>query len=354
MEAVLENLAQAIEQLNINKVPPPMPYNGEASGTSIEDFFVNFERYAHALYQDEYASYLQILPSYVVGESRDMVLAFGSGNGVTYQIVKDKLIDQINSRKTIGSNKYTDFFSAKRRPNESLVCYSIRLQTLATKMPNASQQTKDIMVKSKFLSSLNTTTARQVDITLSSQPNPTLDQIVKLASILESDAGVSGCVNVAQFQHVTMDDAGASASYYATNAPFAINPVSSGEPIVQNRRTRCFACQATDHLISDCPVAKATKCYNCSELGHIARNCKQPRKSRNAGQSHGVGGSGAPRSRSNQGPIGNSTLKQCAFCGTDGHLMMDCRLFKVRMTVCCWCGENHASHQCQHKPKSGN
>ena len=351
MDLVLQNLTDAIDQLNINKVPPPMQYNGEFSSTSIEDFFQNFERYAHALYQDEYRSYLQILPSYLVGEAKNIVLAFGSGPGVTYQQVKDRLIEQINSRKTIGSNKYTDFFSAKRRVGESLICYSIRLQALAAKMPNASQQTKDIMVKSKFLSSLNTATARQVDITLSNNQNPTLDQIVKLAGILESDAGVSGTVNAAQFQTVTWEDAGAGAAYYAANAPFVMNPVS-------NTQTKCYACQATDHLISDCPVAKATKCYNCSELGHIAKNCKQPRRQRNSGQAQGAGGSGSQRSSGNQGNSNRTSAAQkqvnCAFCGGDSHLMIDCSLFKSRMCVCVWCGESHASHTCVHKPKSGN
>ena len=122
MEAVLENLAEAIAAMRAQNVPPPQIYKGVGS---IEDFFTRFEKYAAVQYQNDEDSYLTVLPNFLEGEPQNLVTAFGTGTGITYQEVKEKVIQELKSRKTLGANDYTEFFAAKRRNGETLVCFCI-------------------------------------------------------------------------------------------------------------------------------------------------------------------------------------------------------------------------------------
>ena len=321
------------------------------------------------MYQDQPDLYLQILPSFLEGEAKNIVLAFGSGTAVTYQIVKDRLIAELTTRRTIGSNGYTDFFAAKRRPGESLVCYSIRLQAMADKMPNASQQTKAVMTKSKFLSGLTPSVSRQVNVHMANSDNAELAQIVKLATILDSDGGCSAVVGGTQ-DLVTVD---------VSNDPFVgwgAGPQASSIPPLMNMTTQapvdsaggsapCYICKSDTHSPNNCPIAKSTRCFNCQELGHIARNCtKERNRGGNQGRqpgSNGNGNRGSERRNNRDSNHSNRSSYQggdmrdsvCAYCNTRGHIMMSCNHYKNSMVVCVWCGEKHASHTCQHKPVSG-
>ena len=370
MAEVLQNLAEAIGNMNVNRVPPPLPYKGVGS---IEDFLTTFERYAQSLYQDEHDSYLQILPSFLEGEAKNIVLAFGSGTAVTYPIVKARLIAELTTRRTIGSNSYTDFFAAKRRPGESLVCYSIRLQAMADKLPNATQQTKAVMTKSKFLGCLAPSVSRQVNLHMANNDNAELTQIVKLATILDTDGGC-GAVMTGNQEPVTVD---------VTNDPFmglGAGPQANLIPQLMNMATQapsgnvrgatpCYICRSDSHSPNDCPTAKNTRCYNCQELGHIARNCTKDR-ARNSNRGGDRGRQSGPNqagnrdnrrgnrdysnSNRNDYQSGSSREQVCAYCNTRGHIMMSCNHYKNSMVVCVWCGEKHASHTCEHKATSGN
>ena len=92
----LAKLAEAID--GMNKVPPPVPFSGETGAIQIEDFLTSFERYCRAIYKEDHTSWLQVLPSFLEGEARAVVLAHGHGAGVTYQTVRDRLRLEVKAK----------------------------------------------------------------------------------------------------------------------------------------------------------------------------------------------------------------------------------------------------------------
>ena len=172
MEIALQNLADAISKYNL-KVPPPSPYPSSEIEGNIIDFFNKFERYAASLYGNDDTSYLQILPNFLEGESKNIVKAFGTS--ASYPIVKDRLILEFTQRNILGSNQYTDLFNTHRKHEESLLCYSLRLMRMAEKIPNSTKETKNELVKLKFLSVLSTTVAKKLIYNFCNEVDPPID-----------------------------------------------------------------------------------------------------------------------------------------------------------------------------------
>ena len=156
MEEVLETLATAIGQMNNTKVPPPTPYQGYGDITA---FFTSFENYCQNVYGNNTEAQLTILPSFLEGEAKQIALSFG--NGAQYNAVKERIIAEMTGRRSLGSNQVSDIFSTNRREHESLLCYSIRLETMAAKIPNATADLTNVVVKSKFIASLNERIAKE-------------------------------------------------------------------------------------------------------------------------------------------------------------------------------------------------
>ena len=146
MEEVLAALNGTLERLGANRVPPPAIYSGT---TSITTFFTQFEAYCKSIYGEEHASWLQILPTFMDGESRSMVQAFGSGGNITYEVVKERVQAELQ-RRTLGTNTITDFYGATKRASESLLCYSIRLQSLTGRLEDIPDAHKRLMIKTKI------------------------------------------------------------------------------------------------------------------------------------------------------------------------------------------------------------
>ena len=75
MEDAIAEMARAFEGMTV-RVPPPPVFCDRGN---IRDFFEGFGKYCNAMYREDTASYVQVLPSFLSGEPRNIVLSFGSG-----------------------------------------------------------------------------------------------------------------------------------------------------------------------------------------------------------------------------------------------------------------------------------
>lgn len=301
--AALGLLSDTLRDMRTDRIPPPNKFD-KKGGSSIKDFFTEFERYCLTIYKGDHISWLQVLPSFLEGEAKSMVLAFGSSGTVTYQIVKDRLIKEFVDNKTLGKNPIATFFSTTRIPGESLTCFSIRLEAVASKIPDCQGENKATMVKSKFISALPNAILNQLNVQLGYQDSVDLEQIVRLATIIESQTVIP------------------------KTPVSAVVDVVAGEPL-ERTPIRCYGCGELGHIKSKCP--QGLTCYKCREKGHIARNCKTA-----------IAGTTQDR-------------RECEYCGEGTHPLMRCQVFQQRFMSCVWCGNvDHASYLCPEKPRSGN
>ena len=86
--SILENLECGISKLHV-KVPPPVVFSSDIYGT-IENFLSIFERYCQSVYGNNQCSWLQSLPSFLDGEQRQIVMAFGLDANISYRMVIDR------------------------------------------------------------------------------------------------------------------------------------------------------------------------------------------------------------------------------------------------------------------------
>ena len=265
MAAALNHLAQAID--GMNKVPPPLPYAGRSSAIHVDDFLANFEKYCKAVYKNDKDSWLQILPTFLEGEAKAIVVAHGRGSGVDYDTVKNRLVLEVKQKDTLGSNKFADFFSASRQPGESLVSYRIRLESRANKA-FPSEEACTLMVKNKFISSLPSEIVLQLNIQLGHQSDTSLDQVVRLATILESQSPKLNTI------------VGATKENFPWVA--AVEGHSSQPQGVARAGDvrKCFSCGEPGHMRRDCKNRKGTtgNCFKCGMPGHFAEKKKHQHK----------------------------------------------------------------------------
>ena len=125
----------------------------------MEEFFFQFERFANSTYGYDLSTHLQVLPNYLEGEAKDIAFAFGPS--ASYQTVKDRIISDASKQRYMKPVfALADFFEMKRRPNESLSVFSIRLETAASKLIQVDSSCKKDIVQQMFLESLAPTVLR--------------------------------------------------------------------------------------------------------------------------------------------------------------------------------------------------
>ena len=126
--SMVNKLENAMLGLNLKKVPPPEIYNENMYG-GIEDLFFIFEKFCLSVYGDDEPSWLQVLPSFLIGEPKQIVLSFGLGRNVDYRRVRDGLVWKLD-QSGLQDRNYQAFRDATKSSSESFSCNSIRLEVL--------------------------------------------------------------------------------------------------------------------------------------------------------------------------------------------------------------------------------
>ena len=311
ISSVMGDLAQAINDLRTDRVPPPVTFSGLGGASAVNSFFLAFEKYATSIYKQDFDSWYQVLPSFLDGEAKSIVRAFG--RDASYEVVKQRLIVECSNHTSLTSNDFAEFFSASRHPSESLVCFSIRLESLARKVLVASSVGQEVMVKSKFLSSLQPAILEQLNVQLGHKESVSLSEVVTLATILESQ--------IVSFSRSRLGHVSAIVE-------------DSPHDFFEQKAVACSVCLKHGSVKGD--YIESDVVCNCGRLGQMVGNCPNKQRRINSAESSNV-------------------LTICEFCGLGVHSLASCDVFKRRCFACVWCGSiDHESFMCSHKPYSGN
>ena len=158
LDVQIEILNDRIQQLEVaikglhSRIVPPNNFNG-SEGSSIEYFFFLFERHCLSVYGEDQLSWLQVLPSFLEGKLRDMVVAFGLGRDINYNLVEERLIWELEDT-SLQDRYYEAFCTASKGLSESESCYSICLEVLIGRCTYLTSDVERFLVISKFLTSL--------------------------------------------------------------------------------------------------------------------------------------------------------------------------------------------------------
>ena len=237
---VLELLANSIRKSNRFSVPVPKRYSFENSiYSSIEDFFYFYERYCESEYGCDTVSWLQVLPDFVTGEAARIVNSFGCCRFNKYSDVKLRLI-AASSKPAILYSGLADFFGLRRKPSETITCYTIRLEAAVNRTEISNQELKNLMVQNKMLESLDRQTLEHVKSKFGLEVAVSNLGLEKFIRLLEMDSSLDAKKNV-----------------------------FDGKP-------NCKQWQV--------PVNYSLKCWNCGKPGHLKRACLDITRKRSKGK----------------------------------------------------------------------
>ena len=283
ISSVMGDLAQAINDLRTDRVPPPLTFSGLGGASAVNSFFCAFEKYATSIYKQDLDSWYQVLPSFLDGEAKAIVRAFG--RDASYEVVKQRLIVECSNRTSLTSNDFAEFFSASRSFGESLVCFSIRLESLARKVSVASSTGQEVMVKSKFLSSLPHAILEQLNVQLGHKESASLSEVVRLATILESQNVSFSRSRLGKVSAIFEDESPGFFEREVVVCSFCCQSGHVEESCFAKRSSEiaCEFCGLGVHSLANCDIFKRRcfACVWCGSIDHQSFMCSQKPNSGN-------------------------------------------------------------------------
>ena len=289
-DQIAASVIAALQGIAVERVPPP------ALCSQVNDlpyFFKIFERYATFMYKSDKQSWLQILPNYVEGEVLQIVNAFG--NNYSYDEIKDRILSEFIKPHKVSGQSYIDLLTLKKRPNENLRCFLIRLESL-TALIETNPNGRRAIILSALRNNISSEVLFHVDLQLCSHPSFTIsDFIERSEAVSETLLKQKSCVQAAesvQVGEVLGDSFLPSGQSGITSNVSQINGSSCRS---DSAGSSCNGC--VEHLL-------------CGERSHFTGDCE--------GTKGMLPGKGKTKQQS---PL------LCGFCGQVGHAMIQCDKF---------------------------
>ena len=216
----------------------------------IEVFFAHFEKYCNHVYKEDQKAWVQVLPDYLTGEPKSLVLAFGLE--ANYDAVKQKLVEKYRRASRLDDCEFQYIFHAIRKPGKSHKIFTIRLKVLAAQWRDAMDSNCQAIVRAQFLDILETVMHQRVNTRIGYE---TL--AIEFQRIVES--------NLETLQH---DKAGAKAA--------AIPPVET--TMEMSTEITVTPVEITHEKPrgahpKNAANTKAKVCDHCRRPGHLATVC---------------------------------------------------------------------------------
>ena len=218
------------------------------------------------------------------------------------------------------------FLTAAIMPGETLHVFSMRLLRLAADAFDGMADLNRVVLP-KFMMSLDSDARKAMEAYVLVMPNPSLENLVPLATTLSASHTVPLTTAV---YNVSAPQPDGGLTLPPPQPPVNSAPARGGAGRRGAGRgyfastSRCTYCQSPAHVETDCWV-RTSQCFNCLEYGHLRFRCPQQQYHDERGGRAGRGG-GSGRAQDNR-PTGSGNDQLCAYCGTQGHFMANCRDF---------------------------
>ena len=326
-------LAQLNSQITAQPLPEPVSFV-LGSGRSIVDFFLEFEKYAERTFGNDKTLWTPRLRQYLNNPVLSLYLSLTQVNQ-DYDSVKTALINAFGTVATVTTADLLEKFEKfEYDPNEGIRGFVSRLQVIASKTyAGAPEATINEIVKQKCLSSLPESLKTTLNFWLLSNPNATLNDLMRVGSGLEKSLlAEAAAVSVAPQKPMQNPPIPKPRGKFPTKKDNNPKPDTSKGPKV------CQFCNKAGHDETTC-FMKNRNCYRCGQNDHYISDCPVPSRSQTSrtptqrrdvtlsqqGQSSGETASSnyVPLERNNPSPT------RCMFCGSDSHMMMSCPHFEM-------------------------
>lgn len=273
------------------KVPPPAKCDDPGR---LVHFFKIFEKWCRSEFHEDRESWVQVLPSFVGGEILRTVQAFPPD--AEYDTIKFKILTNFVQTTVVTGNLYRQVLDMKRRSDEGIRCFLVRLEGMVSKL-GASEEGSEAIIRSVLENNIHKKVLMEIQKQSCMRDGLTVEEFMKAAESISNILGVENEESVSERVRVCTGEA-------------SKHPGSPQTPVV------CYRCGKEGHFSRECSSKQDTSrvtCFNCQKKGHLARNCRQPERSSDR----------------------NPTLPTCGFCGKYGHAMMVCgefQMFRQAMT----------------------